>query len=123
MRIQGIRGDLLQGLLSAASESHPLEFAAILREAGGLIDEIDLVAGTISGRESALMDINMLPLDTHRIGSVHSHPNGSLEPSEADLLFFSFTGRYHLILGYPYDLHSWRCYTVDGRPYELEVVW
>lgn len=123
MNIRGISGELLEVLLSAASEAHPLEFAGILREMDGVIAELDLVAGTVSGSESALMDIYNLPLDTHRAGSVHSHPNGSLRPSEADLRFFSSTGRYHLILGYPYDHRSWRCFTSDGRPYRLEVIW
>jgi len=64
----------------------------------------------------------MMPLDTHVAGSAHSHPNGVLSPSQADLSFFPRTGRYHLIVGYPYSRDSWRCFRTDGRPGGLEVV-
>ncbi len=123
MKIRGIRGALLRGLLAAAAETHPREFVGILRERDGIIEELDIVAGTISGSESASLHMDMLPLDTHRVGSAHSHPNGSLTPSRTDLDFFPSAGKLHLILGYPYDASSWRCYAADGTPLELEVIW
>jgi proteasome lid subunit RPN8/RPN11 len=49
-------------------------------------------------------------------------PSGPIRPSDADLTFFPRTGRYHLIIGYPYQKNNWRCFTADGKPHELEVI-
>jgi len=122
MTIRGIRRALLDLLLEIGRESHPREFAGVLREEEGSISEFSLLPGTVTGGESATLFLDMMPLDTHLAGSAHSHPNGVLSPSQADLSFFPRTGRYHLIVGYPYDRESWRCFYADGRPAELEVV-
>jgi proteasome lid subunit RPN8/RPN11 len=64
----------------------------------------------------------MMPLSTHVAGSVHSHPSGNIRPSDADISFFSRSGRYHIIVGYPYTRDNWQGYRVDGTPYPLEVI-
>jgi proteasome lid subunit RPN8/RPN11 len=64
----------------------------------------------------------MMPLDTHLAGSVHSHPNGVIIPSDADLGFFPRTGRYHIIVGFPYEEDDWRCFSANGTPFDLGVV-
>ncbi len=122
MTIRGIRLALLDLLLELGRESHPREFAGVLREEGGIISEFTLLPGTVAGSGSATLFLDMMPLDTHVAGSVHSHPNGVLSPSQADLSFFPRTGRYHLIVGYPYSRDSWRCFRADGSPAGLEVV-
>jgi proteasome lid subunit RPN8/RPN11 len=122
MKIRGISADLLDLLLRLGAEHHPNEFAAILREENGIITELDLVPGTTSNEESASVFLDMLPLGTHNAGSAHSHPNGVLSPSDADLSFFPRTGRCNLIIGWPYGPDDWACFTADGRPYDLEVV-
>ena len=109
-------------LFELGREHHPDEFIAVLRERDGVIRDLDLVPGTIVGEESASFFIDMLPLDTHQAGSAHSHPNGVLSPSSADLRFFPSVGRYHVIVGYPYTERDWRCYRADGSPANLEVV-
>jgi len=122
MTIRGISRALLDLLLELGRESHPREFAGVLREEGGVISEFTLLPGTVTGSGSATLFLDMMPLDTHVAGSVHSHPNGVLSPSQADLSFFPRTGRYHLIVGYPYSRDSWRCFRADGSPAGLEVV-
>ncbi len=109
-------------LFELGREHHPNEFVAVLREEGGIIRDLDLVPGTIVGEESASFFVDMLPLDIHQAGSAHSHPNGVLSPSSADLRFFPGVGRYHIIVGYPYGERDWRCYRADGSPTSLEVV-
>ena len=109
-------------LFELGKEHHPNEFVAVLRERSGIIQDLDLVPGTIVGEESASFFINMLPLDIHQAGSAHSHPNGVLSPSPADLRFFPTVGRYHIIVGYPYGERDWRSYRADGHPARLEVV-
>ncbi len=122
MAIRGISRDLLSMLFELGREHHPNEFVAVLRERDGVIQDLDLVPGTIVGEESASFFIHMLPLDTHQAGSAHSHPNGVLSPSTADLGFFPSVGRYHIIVGYPYGKRDWRCYRADGSAVDLEVV-
>lgn len=124
MKIRGIAEDLLRGLLATAKEmdtSVGREFVAVLREEDGVIREFTFLPFE-STPKSASLHFELMPLDTHIAGSAHSHPSGVLEPSDADLRFFPSIGRYHLILGPPYDRGSWRCFTADGNPFPLEVV-
>jgi len=122
MKILGIRQDLLSLLLQMGRENHPNEFAGVIRESDGVMEELNLLPGTIGREDSASLFYDMMPLDTHVAGSAHSHPNGVIMPSDADLSFFPRTGRYHLIIGYPYRKNDWRCFTADGQPYNLEVI-
>ena len=122
MNIRGIRQDLLSLLLQMGRENHPNEFAGIIREQDGIMEELNLLPGTIGREDSASVFYDMMPLDTHVAGSAQSHPNGVIIPSDADLSFFPRTGRYHLIIGYPYRKNSWRCFTADGVPHDLEVI-
>ncbi|MDD5142236.1 Mov34/MPN/PAD-1 family protein [Methanoregula sp.] len=122
MNIRGIRQDLLFLLLQMGRENHPNEFAGIIREQDGIMEELNLLPGTIGREDSASVFYDMMPLDTHVVGSAHSHPNGVILPSDADLSFFPRTGRYHLIIGYPYRKNNWRCFTANGEPHDLEVI-
>lgn len=122
MNIRGIRHELLSLLLELGRDSHPNEFVALLRERDGIIEELNMLPGTITGQRSASLFFDMMPLDTHLAGSAHSHPNGVLRPSNADVNFFPRSGRYHLIIGYPYRESDWKCFTADGTPQSLEVI-
>ena len=125
MKIRGIARDLLRALLESAREMYlqgdGREFVAVLREEDGVIREFLFLPFT-STESSASLRYDLMPLDPHVAGSVHSHPNGSLRPSDADLRFFPAIGRYHLIVGPPFSETSWRCFTSDGKPCEMEVV-
>ena len=109
-------------LLELGRDSHPNEFVALLIERDGVIEELNMVPGTITGENSASVFFDMMPLDTHLAGSAHSHPNGVLRPSEADVHFFPRAGRFHLIIGYPYRIDDWQCFSADGEPCKLEVI-
>jgi proteasome lid subunit RPN8/RPN11 len=122
MNIRGIRLDLLTLLLEMGRENHPNEFVALIRERDGIMEEVNLLPGTVAGEDSASLFYDMMPLDTHVAGSAHSHPNGVLRPSNADINFFPRTGRFHLIIGYPYGRRDWQCFTADGEPCNLEVI-
>ena len=122
MTIRGIKKELLSLLLELGKNSHPNEFAALLKEEEGVISELNLLPGTITGSSSASIFFDMMPLDTHLAGSAHSHPNGVLRPSSADVNFFPRAGKYHLIIGAPYHEDDWKCFTADGEPCELAVV-
>jgi proteasome lid subunit RPN8/RPN11 len=74
------------------------------------------------GRDNALVNLWMMPIDYSVVGSVHSHPSGNWSPSDADREFFQKFGSVHLIVGMPYNLRSWQAYDYDGEPIVLEVV-
>ena len=109
-------------LLELGRDSHPNEFVALLIERDGVIEELNMVPGTITGENSASVFFDMMPIDTHLAGSAHSHPNGVLRPSDADVHFFPRAGRFHLIIGYPYRTGDWHCFSADGEPRTLEVI-
>jgi proteasome lid subunit RPN8/RPN11 len=122
MNILGVRLELLDLMCQIASESHPNEFVAVLREENGVITELNLLPGTTSGESHANLFYDMMPLDPHVAGSAHSHPNGALYPSDADLRFFPRVGRYHFIIGSPYGMSDWKCYHADGTPAPMKVI-
>lgn len=122
MKIRGIRSELLILLLELGRTSHPNEFVALLREREGIIEEMNMLPGTTSGENSASLLFDMMPLDTHLAGSAHSHPNGVLCPSDADMNFFPRSGKYHFIIGYPYRESDWKCFSPDGTPQRIEVI-
>ena len=122
MDIRGIRHALLSLLLELGRDSHPNEFVALLRERDGIIEELNMLPGTITGKNSASLFFDMMPLDTHLAGSAHSHPNGVLRPSNADIKFFPRSGRFHLIIGYPYRESDWKCFSAGGILQTIEVI-
>jgi proteasome lid subunit RPN8/RPN11 len=114
---------VLELILHASRSSYPNEFAALLRGEGMRIKEALLLPGTLQGRRSASINLNMLPIDSRSIGSVHSHPSGNTHPSEADLLFFSKRGNVNLIVGYPYEsLNDVSAYDSRGEGLGISVI-
>ncbi len=117
-----IKKELLETLFALGKSQHPNEFLAVLKYNGDIIEDLELIPGTISDKSSAGFDTFMMPLGTDTAGSAHSHPTGPVKPSTADLRFFPKTGRYHIIIGAPYDENSWRVFRADGKPAAAEVV-
>lgn len=109
-------------ILEASKSSYPEEFGAILRAKKGVINELILLPGTEAGERSALFKLHMLPVDFSVVGTVHSHPSGAIYPSEADVDLFRKFGWIHIITGYPFEMDSWACFTVEGLPRPLKVV-
>ena len=120
-KIKGIAREALKFVLEVSASSHPKEFAGMLRETNQIITHVD-VPITHSSRVSAVMDLFMLPVNPHLVGSVHSHPSGVLTPSDADITMFMQSGDYHIIVGHPYDAQSWICYDRVGDIRSLEVL-
>ena len=120
-RIAGIARDTLNFILEASRSTAPSEFAGLLQADGEIITEVLILPGTESSRMSALVRLYMLP-NMQVAGSVHSHPSGALRPSEPDLLFFSRTGDYHIIVGPPFDENSWVCFNAAGERRDLPIL-
>ena len=121
-KVVAIRRKTLRMILEASKDTYPKEFAAILRAEEGVITELLLLPGTISGDVHAVFQLHMLPIDFSVVGTVHSHPSGSYQPSDADRNLFSHFGRVHIITGMPYTEATWQAYDHNGTPRALQVV-
>ncbi len=120
--IKGITQRVLKMISESAKDTHPNEFAAGLREIDGVLSELILVPGTISGPMSAILRLTTLPVDYSIVGVVHTHPSRNLSPSKEDLTMFGRYGRIHIIMAYPYDLDSWQAYDSTGKKVDLEII-
>ncbi|MEW6069370.1 MAG: Mov34/MPN/PAD-1 family protein [Candidatus Thermoplasmatota archaeon] len=118
-----IERKVLKMILECAKESYPKEFAGFLKAGKKfVINELILIPGTISGNEGALLRLHMLPVDFGVIGTIHSHPTISFEPSASDRKLFAKFGGLHIIASYPYNENSWKAYNSKGEVLEIEVV-
>jgi proteasome lid subunit RPN8/RPN11 len=129
--VVGIAEDALEFALEASEDAHPNEYMGLLRgedarrlgldRDGTVITDVLVIPGTESNPVSATVKTSMIPNDTRASGSVHSHPNGVLRPSDADLATFG-KGKVHIIIGYPYGRDDWRAFDREGEPRDLEVI-
>lgn len=120
-KVIGIARDTLRFILEASRSTMPTEFAGLLQAEEGVITEVLILPGTESSRMSALIRLYMLP-NMKVVGSAHSHPSSNIRPSKQDILFFSRTGDYNIIVGPPFDETSWACYDASGERRELAVL-
>lgn len=123
-KVWGINRETLNLILEVSKESYPKEFIATLIAKKGVIEEINLLPGTLSGDSMAIIRTHMQPPDITLsvVGIVHSHPSKDFRPSGADLHFFSRFGNTHIIVGKPYDVGSWQAYDAFGKTIELKIV-
>jgi proteasome lid subunit RPN8/RPN11 len=129
--ILGIAAETLEFALDAAADTHPDEYMGLLRgepardigldRDGTVITDILVIPGTQSSPRAATFKSSLVPNDLRSLGSVHSHPNGVLTPSDTDIASFG-RGKVHLLLGAPYDQEDWRAFDRDGDPIELGVI-
>lgn len=129
--ILGIAEETLEFVLEASEATHPNEYMGFLRgteasrlglERDGLIiTDVLVMPGTQQNSVSATVKTHTIPNDTKALGSVHSHPNGVLRPSQADLATFT-RGSVHVIIGAPYGRHDWQAFDSEGQPATLNVI-
>ncbi len=127
----GIAGETLDFILNASEETHPREYMGFLRaddasklgldRDGQVITDVLVIPGTEAGPASASVKTIMQPNNVQSVGSVHSHPNGVLRPSDADLQTFG-RGEVHMIVGAPYGWNDWQAFDSQGNPTDLDVL-
>jgi proteasome lid subunit RPN8/RPN11 len=84
-----IKQNLIEDAFFAANNFLPKEFLCFLGgdEKKQEITEI-VILPTYNGETFSSINTNIIPFDKTIIGSLHSHPNGITQPSEADEKFF-----------------------------------
>jgi len=120
--IHSIKKRTLKMILEASKSQFPEEFGALLRAEKGIIHELILLPGTVSGNRHAIFQFHNLPIDFTIVGTVHSHPSGVCHPSRADVQLFQKFGWIHIIVCSPFDKTSWAAYDGNGELRELRVV-
>lgn len=129
--VLGIAGETLEFIMEASEASHPNEYMGMLRgtpardlgleSRGQIITDVLVIPGTETNSVSATVKTNMVPNDRKSLGSVHSHPNGVLRPSQEDLQTFT-RGDIHIIVGAPYRRGDWQAFDNDGERTDLTVI-
>jgi len=117
--------DLLDTILEGARRLHPRETILLLRgkKKRNTVTVSELVVPPFAtyGHGFASVSLHMLPMDFSIVGTVHSHPSGSLNPSAADLNHFF--GSVLMIVAFPYaDENNTVVYSSDGHKHQLEIV-
>ncbi len=120
-RPEAITRKLLRMILEASRDMYPNEFGAFLRAEEGVLVELVMLPGTVSGRRHAIFQTWMLPPNMNVVGTVHSHPSGNYHPSEEDRMLFSNFSGLHIITGYPYREDTWAAWTNKGEQVPLRI--
>src|SRR6056297_3560541 len=129
--ILGIAESALEFARAASEDTHPNEYMGLLRgdkarkvgldRDGTVLTDVLVIPGTESNPVSATVKTSLVPNDMRAAGSIHSHPNGVLRPSDADRATFG-KGEVHVILGAPYGPDDWRAFDREGEERDLQVL-
>lgn len=118
----GITTPVMKTISESAKSTHPHEFICFLtgepaekypsieESDGRIITDFYIIPGTKSGPTSAsVKDIN-IPITTDIVGTLHTHPSGSIRPSNEDMNLFR-KHQVNIIMGHPYTVDSWMAYS------------
>ncbi len=122
LKTWSIRSRTLLMIMEASKSTMPNEFGAFLRAENHIIYEIAMLPGTIQGRTHTIFQLWNKPIDFQIVGSVHSHPSGNVNPSDADVQMFSNTGDIHIITGHPFRLTDFAAYNRKAERISLTIL-
>ena len=116
--------EVLESVIYYAKQAYPNEFLAFFD--GEIRNKILYVTGLIfvpgeTCETGAVIHTERIPMNTKYLGSVHSHPGPSAQPSGADLKTFSKHGFFHMIVCLPYGFDTFRAYDRYGNPKSYTV--
>ncbi|MXY60651.1 MAG: peptidase [Cenarchaeum sp. SB0665_bin_23] len=107
-----IKRQAMDGIISYCKINHPNEAILILKgkskKGNILVEELVVPPFSHSGPTFAGFPHSFLPFDLSYVGTIHSHPGGSAEPSVTDLN--NFFGLVSVIIKWPYndeDIFAW----------------
>lgn len=111
-----VRRHVINSILSYARLCHPREGILLLRgKIKGdviMVEDVEIPPLSVRGDGFSSFPAHMLSMDFSIIGTAHSHPSGSLQPSTEDLNHFY--GRIMVIAAYPYESEA-DIIVINGR--------
>lgn len=120
-KIVTITSNVINGLISYSKMHHPYEGILILegerKKTEILINNLVIPPFSVHGPFYSGFPINELPFDLKYVGTAHSHPSGSSQPSLEDLNHFY--GLISIIICHPYDERDIHAYNSQGREVDL----
>ncbi|HIH09300.1 MAG TPA: peptidase [Candidatus Diapherotrites archaeon] len=116
-----IRQGVVESIIIASRNVHPLEFISMLGGRDRVIEELVVVPAHF-GESHSSYRLDLVPFDEQIIGTVHSHPSVYNHPSNADLDSFERFGKVHIIISYPYTLNTLRAFDNYGKTMKLQVI-
>ena len=124
IKIVAFQAEIFHGALNYAKERHPNEILLLLRgkiqDETLKVEEFVVPPFAVGGEGFASFSHWFLPYDPSIIGTLHSHPSGSLKPSIEDLNHFY--GQIMVILAYPYESESNAAvYNRNCKPLKIEI--
>ncbi len=117
-----IRRLALASALQACKNVFPDEFIGLFRLQDGVLTELFLAPLAEYGRSHSTFSQWHVPADASLVATIHSHPNGVLQPSQQDLRFFASSGKFHFIAGAPYRVSDVAAYSPQGKPLRVDLV-
>lgn len=119
-----LQREVVDSILSYCQMKHPNEGILILKgksKHGNIkVNGLVIPPFNYTGPTFAGFPHSFLPFDLSYVGSVHSHPSGSADPSVTDL--HNFFGLVSLIVKAPYndsDIFAWDS---SGKAIKIEIV-
>ena len=118
-----LKKDVRDSILSFCKMNHPNEGILILRGKSKksviIIDGLIVTPFAETGPTFAGFPHSFLPFDLSYVGTVHSHPEGSAEPSDTDLN--NFFGLISLIVKAPYEDEDVFAWDSNGKAVKLTI--
>lgn len=115
--------EVVNSILSFFKMHHPNEAILVLRGSNKkdaiIVDSLMIPPFAEGGPYYSGFSIHMLPGDISILGTAHSHPSGSAEPSLTDLNHFS--GLVGVIAKFPYEDDDIFAYNSDGEKLEFLI--
>ena len=122
-RIVTITKDTRDGILTYCKLNHPNEGILILRgktKKGTIyVDGLVIPPFSHHGPTFAGFPHSFVPFDPSYVGTVHSHPSGSAQPSVTDL--HNFFGFVTMIVKSPYEDNDIFAYDRDGNSLPIAI--
>jgi proteasome lid subunit RPN8/RPN11 len=117
-----IKRVVVDSFLEVCKNTYPNEFGGLLRGKDEIVTDILLLPGTINAQHFTQIKMNMLPINSDVVGSAHSHPSYSNQPSRGDLQFFGKFGNIHLIASLPFTINDLAAYNCQGQKIDFEII-
>jgi len=119
-----IPSNILEAIYAGGKELYPRESFLLLRgkkhKDAISITDLLLAPFAIHGEGEVHFNSHMFGGDLSLVGTVHSHPNGYIRPSDVDLNYFF--GRILMIIGPPFEGKSCvAAYDSNGDEIPIEV--